>query len=114
MAFQKKTTFGNAEYSCYVINILRLGVEEGLKACAWRLTVFTFIRILLLATWGVSSIETFDDEFIRSKLPGLWLEFLALAGLITIAVIMILVTWQVDFTHFFHFLQNFSNFGVQC
>ena len=55
----------------------------------------TFIRLLLLATWGVSSIYDFEDDIIRSKLGGLWLEFLVLATLLGIAVIMMLVSWQV-------------------
>ena len=57
--------------------------------------MITFVRLLLLATWGVSSVYDFEDEIIRSKLGGLWLEFLVLATLLGIAVLMMLVSWQV-------------------
>ena len=63
----------------------------------------TFIRLLLLATWGVSSIYDFEDDIIRSKLGGLWLEFLVLATLLGIAVVMMLVSWQVKISD-----KNFS------
>ena len=43
----------------------------------------------------MSSIYDFEDDIIRSKLGGLWLEFLVLATLLGIAVIMMLVSWQV-------------------
>ena len=41
-------------------------------------------------------IENFFDLLKRSKLPGLWLEFLVLATLLGIAVLMMLVSWQVS------------------
>ena len=50
----------------------------------------------MLATWGIATIPSWQNEHVRRRLPGLWLEFVVLVALVSIAVTMILVTWQVS------------------
>ena len=57
--------------------------------------IFTFIRILLLSSWGMTEIR-WENPAVGPKLAGIWIEFIALTGLLAISVTMMMVTCKVS------------------